>query len=414
MQTPRLSRITDAGLAISCALVVCAACSAANASDLEKQVPDKQYEGEALAVWERRAADVDPKSAYAAELVPALTEIIKDDLVPGTTRGRLAITLGRIGKPAAPAVPILAEVLGDPSEPISNRVWAGRALGLLGEHASPAAGVLIDFLFDEQIPAALRQVPVEALAMIGSRHPDVLPALIELFQYASASDSGLKTGEVTAMRELAAEAFALLKTDADVAVPLLSRAIRNPAEAECIRRKSLIALGQIGANAAVAVPAILESLEFDPSDAARDEAARALARIGDDAHVMMKRYLAHPEANVRWRIAAAVGEIEFPSSDMLAALRRAASDDSEVVRLAAVESLGHLKDDRDVFIPATIQLLTSKDRQIRMPAMRLILSRQPLDAKEITMIEELVNHEDRDTSRIARLVLRKLTADTTE
>lgn len=394
-----------------CLLVASSMCTVATAVELAGPASERLYAGQTLSVWEKRAADVDPKSVYAATLVAPLVEIIEDGSIAGPLRGRFAVTLGRIGKPAASAVPILARILGDSSEPVENRIWAGRALGLLGEHASPAADVLIDFLFDERIPSGLRQLPVEALAMIGSRHPDVLPALVDLFQYAPASDSGLSPGEVTALRELAAEAFAVLKMDADVAVPLLSRAIRDPTEAECIRRKSLVALGQIGASAAVAIPAILESLEFDPSEAARDEAARSLARIGGDAHAMMLHYLAHPEAAVRWRIAAAISEIKSPRRDLLLALRRATSDPSELVRVASVESLAKLKAHRDTFLPPAIQLLTSEDRQIRMRAMRLALAQQPLSTKETASIEKLANHENKSTARIAVYMLRKLQAE---
>lgn len=399
---------------LSCVLLVGVVHLVAGADDLAGPGGEPLYHGEPLTVWEARAADIDPKSAYAATLVAPLVEIIQDERVPDTVRGRLAVTLGRIGKPARPAAPVLAAILGSSSEPMSNRVWAGRSLGLLGEHASPAAEVLIAFLFDEQVPFGLRAVPIEALAMIGSRHPDVLPALVKLFQYSPPADSDLSPGEVTALRELAAEAFAVLKADANVAVPLLSRAIRDPTEAECIRRKSLVALGRIGASAAVAIPAIMESLEFDPSDAARDEAARALAGIEGDAHVMMQHYLAHPEAAVRWRVAAAMGTIKSPRPDMLADLRGTTADPSEVVRMASVESLGKLRADRAVFIPVAIQLLTSNDRQIRMRAMRVVLSRQPLDTSETALLAELARHEDRRIARLAELIRRKLRAEATE
>jgi HEAT repeat protein len=284
----------------------------------------------------------------------------------------------------------------------------------LGPHASPATDELIEFLFDDRIPVALRQIPVEALALIGSRHPDALPALLELFRYAPPTERGIHPGEVTALRELAAEAFAVMQAEADLAVPLLSRAVRDPSEAECIRRKSLVALGKIGPGAVVAVPAILESLEFDESEAARDEAARALARIGGAAHQRMLQYLAHPDAAVRWRVAGAIGEIKMPPQELLVALRRVASDADDTVRLAAVESLGRLKDDPRTFLPAAIDLLTSDDRQIRMRAMRLVLSHQPLDPKAIARIEGLADHPDRGTAGIARLVLRKLKAESPE
>jgi hypothetical protein len=85
---------------------------------------DKLYFGKPLSDWVTRAADIDPDSAYAATIVQPLIEIIQDDDVADPIRGRLAVFLGRIGKPAAP---VLAKILGDPAQPMANRVWAGRA-----------------------------------------------------------------------------------------------------------------------------------------------------------------------------------------------------------------------------------------------------------------------------------------------
>jgi HEAT repeat protein len=149
----------------------------------------------------------------------------------------------------------------------------------------------------------------------------------------------LSAGEIATLREAAAEAFAILRADADLAAPLLVRAIRNPAEAECIRRKALVALGKIGPNAAIAIPAAVESLEFDPSEAVRDEAARALVGIGGPAYRVLGEYLAHPQAAVRWRIAAVIAAIKSPPEDLLARLRDATSDPDGLVRMALLSRL---------------------------------------------------------------------------
>ncbi len=377
-------------------------------SDVTIRASTKLYGGESLEVWHARLSQLKPTSDYAAVLAPGLLEIVEDRQAPDAFRERAALTLGRIGKPAVAAVPVLAEILADPNEPLLNRIWAGRALGYFGKYASPAADELITFLFDEQVPLQYRAVPIEALGLMGSGHPNTIPALLRLFQYTSDEQSSLSSSDVTHLRELAAEAFAMMGTDADVAVPLLVRAVRNPSEVESIRRKSVVAIGRIGANAAVAIPALLESLEFDSSEAVRDEAAQALAKIGGPAYGVMRRYLEHPDPTVRWRIAAACGELKSPPLVIVAALRKSVSDPDEVVRIATLESLSKLAAGPDEFLPASIQLLTSDERQIRMRAMRLVVSNFPLQPSYVAALEKLRNHDQATTARIASLVLKKL------
>ncbi|MCA9121708.1 MAG: HEAT repeat domain-containing protein [Planctomycetaceae bacterium] len=374
---------------------------------------EKLYDGEPLEVWRRRFSDIDPNSEYAAEYAAGLLEIVADRQAPDSIRERAATTLGRIGKPAVAAVPILGDILVDTEEPLLNRLWAGRALGYFGKYAAPATNELITFLFDEGVPIRHRPVPVEALGLIGSGHPNVVPAMIRLFQTEPTEDGVLSASDATLLRELATEAFALMKEEADIVAPLLMRAIRDPSEVESIRRKSVIAIGQIGSNAAIAIPVLVESLEFDSSEAVRDEAARALAKLGEPAYVVMQRYLAHPDPNVRWRIAFACGEIKSPPQIIVDAVSKAVLDSDELVSISAAESLGKIGTDRRDFIKAAIALLESDDRQIRMRAMRLIVGHSPLSSGEIAAIEVLAQHNQAETSRLARLVLRKL-KDTNE
>ena len=395
------------------AVLCCASNSAAQdraeeRSDVPIRAAAKLYGGDTLEVWKRRLDELKPTSEYAAVLAPGLLEIVEDRQAPDAFRERAALTLGRIGKPAAAAVPVLGEILVDPNEPLRNRIWAGRALGYFGKYASPAADALIDFLFDEQIPPQYRAVPVEALGLMGSRHPNVIPAVLQLFQCTPGEQSGLSPRDATHLRELAVEAFSMMGPDAAIAAPLLMRAVRDPSEVESIRRGAVVALGRIGADAAIAIPVLIESLEFDPSEAIRDEAARALAKIGDRAHVVLQGYLAHPDPAVRWRIASAFGELKSPPLNLVVALQNMASDPDEVVRLAALESLSKLETDPDKFLAAAIQLLASEDRQVRMRAMRLIVAHFPLQTSDVAALEELQHHDRPATARIARLVIKKL------
>jgi HEAT repeat protein len=409
-----IAALAGAVLAFSCGNVATAQDRAAERVDVTDRPSVKLYGGETLEVWRQRFGELNPSSEYAAELVSGLLEIVEDRQVPDALRERAAVTLGRIGKPAVAAVPVLGEILADRNAPLLNRVWAGRALGYFGKYASPATDALIDFLFDEDVPLQHRPVPVEALGLIGSGHPNVVPALLRLFQYTPDEHSSLSPGDVTFLRELATEAFAMMRDEADVVTPLLMRAVRDPSEVESIRRKSLVAIGQIGSNAAIAIPVLVESLEFDLSDAARDEAARALGKIGEPAYFVMEHYLAHPDPNVRWRIAAACGELKSVPPSIVVALQNTLPDHDEVVRMATLEALSKLATTRDEYLPVAIQLLTSEDRQIRMRAMRLILESRPLPPSATKTLEGLMSHRQPATSRIARHIAEKLNEATDE
>ena len=368
----------------------------------------KVYGGYPLTEWAAMIGQLDPASLHAAELVPGLIEIVQDSDAPEGARERAALTLGRIGRPAADAVGILARMLGDSAEPLARRVWAARALGRFAVESRTAAPQLIQFALDEEVPITYRQVPVEALARIGSAHPDVLPALMRLLQYQSPDLSRISSGDATILRGLAAEALAVVGRDAAVAAPLLIRIVRSPGEIESVRRKAMVALGALRENGGLAVNALLESLEFDDSPAARDAAAAALVAIGRPAEDRLRVYLRHPDAEVRWRIATSLGEARSPDPRTIAAVVDALSDSSESVSLGACETLFAWDVQRDRVARETIRHLESTDRSIRMRALRLLPELGPPRADELARLSELARDPRAPVRQIARLALRKV------
>lgn len=368
----------------------------------------RDYAGQPLAYWERLFGELDPKTAFAASIVPGLIEVMADRTVPDNVRRRAATTLGRIGEPAESAVPVLLALLNDPRESPAARMWLLRAIGLLGPSARAATPRLVALLFDERAPLPLRQMTLEPLATIGPRHPEAIPALTRLLQYQPAPNGSLVQADAVTLRGLAAEALAVVGRDADLAAPILIRTVRNPAEAELVRRKSLTALGALRERGALAIPALLESLEFDPSEAARDAAAEALVNIGTEALPVLWQGLQHPDVGVRWRIASALGRRKPAEAETLRGLRRAVSDREESVRLHACESLQKLRGADENTVLTAVDLLTSSGRDTRMRAMKLVTAFAPRTGPALERLESLATGPAGPVQQIAAKTLEKL------
>ncbi len=320
------------------------------------------------------------------------------------------MTLGRIGPAAQDAVPVfIAQIeqrdqLGKPTY-----AWAARALGLFGVHGRQAAPALVDLLFDEDIPQAYRTLPVEALARIGTSHPDVLPALIRLLQYEGSDASRISAADASVFRELAAEALGIMGPDADLAAPLLIRAIRNVGESESVRRKATVALGSMGARAELAIPALIETLEFGESDALRGAAGEALGKIGLPALPLLQRYLQHSDPQVRASAAKAIGQMGRQARPAVPTMIAALVDPDDEVRVSICESLDSIGADPKQFIALLVQLLTSDLRQVRMRSMRLLIKLGPQVRPQVEQLRQLqqdplrlgAGHRHQDTADTA-------------
>ncbi len=346
-------------LAFCCWIAVVSAAHPAETGPNQPATSEKKYQGLTLSEWYHRLGEFGPTSPEAARFVPGLLEIVRDRELPSNVRERFAVRLGRIGKPARDAVPVLIGIIQQrQDDPDPNYIWAARALSLMGREARLATPALVDLLFDEQLKTEYRLAAIEALTLIGPEHPDAIPALMRLLQYQPSHQ--VSPSQAAVMRQLAAEAFAIIGPEAAIAAPLLIRAVRNPRESEAVRRNAVIALGTLADQGRVAIPVLCEELESDNSAATRDAAAQALAKIGEDALPMLRRYLQHEDPEVRWRIAHSLGQLaadrvsELPRQELLDAL----VDDRDLVRISAAESLWKLGFHEDAMVQTAIGLLS--------------------------------------------------------
>ena len=378
----------------------------------------RRYDGLTLDAWREQIKTLDPASPLAAEAVPGLIQIVKDPEAPWYARRQAALTLGRIGAPAARAVPVLigllneqagkARVDADPSAnplPSSDRpreaettsLWATRALALFGPQAKAAAPLLVQRAKDPARAEPERRAALDALARIGPSHPLVVPSLIEILRSAD---------QEAEFRALAAEAIGAVGPGASSALPALIRALHE--RSEPVRRKAAQALGAIGRRAEPAIPALAELLVFDPAPAVRDRAADAMAKIGAPAVAILTGLLRDTDPQTRRRAAGALGSIGPEAKPAVPALRKSLNDENASVRISAAESLWKITTDARLVLPPLLTELQNSDRQVRIRAYRLLLA-MGSDAKPAAArLKEMLNDERPYVRQVAAEALKKL------
>jgi len=218
-------------------------------------------------------SDPDPKVGTAAgagliRLGPAAVGVLKGKLADPAIRLNVIEILSAIGAAAKPALPELLAGLDDADAVV--RGDAAIAIGAIGGDGAEAVPSLLKLLGDTAVPAGARYAAAYALGRIGAPAAAAEPALRTL----SDSDDEL-------MATVAAWAALKIKPDDPVlvekAIPLLRRALRG--DRDIVRLEAAVALGDIGAEAATAIPILELVSEEDPVKGVREAAAAALAKV---------------------------------------------------------------------------------------------------------------------------------------
>jgi HEAT repeat protein len=176
-----------------------------------------------------------------------------------------ATVLGRLGPAARDAVPTLIAAADDADAGV--REAAVRALGRVGADATDAVARVAAAQVDPS--ASVRSAAAEALPALDRAWTDrtetatVIPVLVRRM-----------TGQADAVCRAAREALVRV---GPAAVGALSEALAAPDRV--IREAAADVLGEIGAGARDAVPALTRAAEQDGSGWVREAAARAIGRI---------------------------------------------------------------------------------------------------------------------------------------
>lgn len=286
--------------------------------------------------WRVRRAAGSALAAAGAAAIPILIETVTTAKRPAA-RLEAVIALGEIATPAV--VPPLLEALGDEEgmvrreavtilenlgvldeetllQALSDRRWWVRkaAAWTLGAHGDRAVGPLIGVLEDED--RGVRRTAAWSLGRIGS--PEGVTPLVESLRD---EDPSVRAAAAWALGKLGRASF-----------PSLIEALRD--DEWWVRRAAAWALGELGDGRAI--PELLSALsEHDPR--VRAAIVWSLGAIGsEEALIPVLRCFKDTDPKVRREAVLALGSLKGPSGPIESVLETAVSDDSAIVRNAAV------------------------------------------------------------------------------
>ena len=378
-----------------------------SAQDDSAAAPAPLYDGRTLAEWRDRIQNLDFDDPAIGDDVPGLLAIVEDTQAPWFSRRQAAITLGRIGEPAAEAVPVLIRLLDERGETAdeSTELWALKALARFGPVAESAAPMLVEILNDESEDEFPRIAAIETLGRIGPQRAEVLPALIGVIRLVLQSEVEEHSPEL--QRAVAAvEMLELFGGNAASAVPVLIQAARS--KSMLLRRSAAHTLGMIGPAADPAIPTLVDLLLFDESEEVRDLAARALGRIGSASEPPLVQLLSDQDIGVRVRAAQAFGEMTAVEPASQEALQSAAEGDDASVAVAALTALWKTTGQGELAIPGALRLIAHPDREVRVRAAELLESLGPAAAPALPELRDLADEGPPEARQAARRILRTL------
>ena len=192
------------------------------------------------------------------EIVPHLIVLLKDP--SSEIRLSVAKIMGDIGQEAREGIPALVHCFKDPKWEV--RIEAEKALGKIGEDAVPT---LIYQL--ENSDQDTKILAVKSLGRIGRDASSAIAPLIKALQDSS---SGVRWQSSTALRKIGKDV-----------IPDLIQELKNPNLEVC--HSVIRTLGQIGSDAEVAVPLLIQLVQNDDESTRRLSSALATSSIAIEA-----------------------------------------------------------------------------------------------------------------------------------
>jgi HEAT repeat protein len=283
-------------------------------------------------------------------------------------RRSAAFALGKIGPPAAGAVPRLVEELNDPD-------------------------------------TAVREASAFALGEIGptSYNPQAIPVLLQTLQ----SDKDAK------VRRSAAYALGRYGPHASQGAAALQNALGDAEPV--VRANAAWALGQLGkAGGGNAISGLMQVLDSDTDTLVRRDAAQALGVIGRDAHVavpaLLKRFRGDPDAVVKKAaLDALVNTITQDDKDALPDLLQALHNpDADVAKSAALALANLGGAGAKEAVPFLIKALKDDDDPTRRLAAAALANIGEYAVRALPDLTAALGDRDADVRRLAALALGRM------
>ncbi len=258
------ARPATRGVIVLCGLLVAGSCGLATTNETQAEEPPAarateqgilsvaSTKGDQPAKEPERPGDVLPETD-----IGKLIAQLKDKGDRGERSVLAAEALGRMGAEAEPAIGDLIEALADERRTSEGLMVADAAAGALAEIGRPAVAPLVEALHNDD--ADIRGRAAVALGRMGAEAEPAVAALAEALCSLPA------TGESDALGSMAGSvaAWALARIGRP-AVPALAKALHHGSED--VRLRALVALGEIGAEAAAAAPDLKQLLAAEKSD----------------------------------------------------------------------------------------------------------------------------------------------------
>lgn len=139
-------------------------------------------------------------------------------------------------------------------------------------------------------------------------------------------------------------------------------------ENKAVRLKSARELGDLGAAARTAAPALYAALKEDREPEVRSQCGKALAQIGPHALPFLLQGLDDKDRVVRSWSVRAVGLIGPEAKEAVGPLTKALKDSQAGIRGGAAQALGEIGPAAEASAPALIEALADSDKDVRARA----------------------------------------------
>jgi HEAT repeat protein len=322
----------------------------------------------------RLAPEADDPACPRRDVVMALGKRLRED-PDEDVRLWAAMALLKFGPDARPALPDLRAALKDQSANVSS--WAVAVLSRLG-HDGHAA---LTEALGEKACTARRHI-ADALTDLGPHSKSVAPALRQAL-----------ADEDPQIRQSAAEALLRIDrpTGARLGVPVLARLAANR---DYEHRESVFeSLGEVGPEAKVAVPKLIEVLRSRDRERFRWQAAWALGKIGPEARSAVPALAAALDADRSHVWAESIFALERIGPDARAALPRLRAlltgETSGYVALA----VARLGDRREAVAAMLFEVIHSDNRWHREGALKALAEIGPAASSVLPALKKRLRDE---------------------
>ena len=297
-------------------------------------------------------AHADEEPTFRDRPLSAWVAVLTSDADVKHRQGAL-IALERIGPlKSAKVLPAVVAALASPDQDEAVRAAAAQALGRIYDRVKEDNETLRWDAARDGLAAAVRtdksaRVREAAATALGRLEGDAAKAVPELKAALKDPQPVVRSAAAEALRRIAVDKEAA--EDVASALPELEQLLKDRDADHLGRAAAALAIGQVGAPAAVAAVGTLADAAADdkaPADVRR-AAAEALGRLGADAGAAAGRLgsvLSAGDAppEVRRAAAGALDRFGPAAKPALAALKKSVDDDDKFLRVVSMHALGRL------------------------------------------------------------------------